>query len=446
MSQNKRISCCVVGNTKVAVDCAKILLESGFELKKVFTEDPQFKEWSLSYRVSVHSISYFRTCMRRKDKQEFFNKFDFLFSIVNNVIIPSEVLASVRLLSINYHNGPLPRYVGCNAVNWAMINGEKIHGVSWHVIEETVDTGRVLAQLKFHIDEQDMLLDVNSKCNDVAVSSFKLVCKQLCSFFEEDNIAQCSQEKRLISYYGINQKPTPFCLLPLKSTAREVLNFYRGTFHQYGINELGVPKLLLPGDSLVVVSKMSICGDLLKMDYQPGTVISVSSDNIVISTADRSCISIDELTYLDGNVFPKPFSNSLRHLEGCNLSLSVDLQQQLSHHCENMGMNAQKWGRKLFLQQNSGNELPLEWPYYCYGTHSHSLVAESMLEVITVCDIDVSNIYHKALFQPPELSILSSFLLFLICLSPSNNVYMISYLIMFLMNIHRFLYHSFHIY
>lgn len=48
--------------------------------------------------------------------------------------------------TINIHASLLPRYRGCAPVNWAIIRGEKITGVTTFFIEEGMDTGDILLQ------------------------------------------------------------------------------------------------------------------------------------------------------------------------------------------------------------------------------------------------------------------------------------------------------------
>ena len=68
--------------------------------------------------------------------------FDYLFSVVNMGLLAPEVLALPRRMAINYHDGPLPRYAGAHATSWAILRGERAHGVTWHEMTALVDAGR----------------------------------------------------------------------------------------------------------------------------------------------------------------------------------------------------------------------------------------------------------------------------------------------------------------
>ncbi len=94
---------------------------------------------------------------------------DYLFSIYNLRIIKTRVLALPRLGVINYHNGPPPRYRGVNIYSWAILNGEKEHGVTWHFVNEGIDTGGVIAEKRFAIDDDETPFTLARKCFQTGV-------------------------------------------------------------------------------------------------------------------------------------------------------------------------------------------------------------------------------------------------------------------------------------
>ena len=71
---------------------------------------------------------------------------DFLFSIYFRDIIGTDVLGHVKGASVNLHPSLLPDYKGCFSAPWAIINGEKKTGVTYHIIQAGVDTGEIIAQ------------------------------------------------------------------------------------------------------------------------------------------------------------------------------------------------------------------------------------------------------------------------------------------------------------
>ena len=89
---------------------------------------------------------------------------DHLFAITWLSLLPPAVLGLPSRSAINFHDGPLPRYAGLNAPCWAILNGEREHGVTWHLIEPQADTGAILVQQRFPIAPDDTALLLNARC------------------------------------------------------------------------------------------------------------------------------------------------------------------------------------------------------------------------------------------------------------------------------------------
>lgn len=66
-------------------------------------------------------------------------------------ILPPEVLKIPRKSPLNVHPSLLPKYRGAAPVQWTLINGEKETGVTIFEMDEGMDTGRILYQVKTEI-------------------------------------------------------------------------------------------------------------------------------------------------------------------------------------------------------------------------------------------------------------------------------------------------------
>ncbi|TMD03965.1 MAG: methionyl-tRNA formyltransferase [Chloroflexi bacterium] len=70
-------------------------------------------------------------------------------------ILPREVLGIPRLGPINLHASLLPRHRGPAPIAWAILEGDKVTGVSVMRMEERLDTGPVYAQQQVPIATED---------------------------------------------------------------------------------------------------------------------------------------------------------------------------------------------------------------------------------------------------------------------------------------------------
>jgi methionyl-tRNA formyltransferase len=74
---------------------------------------------------------------------------DVVVIIAYGQIIPAALIAIPRLGWINLHGSLLPKYRGAAPINWAIINGEKVTGLTTMRIDAGLDTGPML--LKYQI-------------------------------------------------------------------------------------------------------------------------------------------------------------------------------------------------------------------------------------------------------------------------------------------------------
>lgn len=70
------------------------------------------------------------------------------------LLLPA-LLAIPPLGCVNVHASLLPKYRGAAPVNWALIRGERVTGVTIMLIDETLDTGPILSQSELAVDPSD---------------------------------------------------------------------------------------------------------------------------------------------------------------------------------------------------------------------------------------------------------------------------------------------------
>jgi methionyl-tRNA formyltransferase len=89
------------------------------------------------------------------------------------------VLKLPRKAAINYHDSLLPKYAGTHATSWALMNGETVHGITWHLMTRIVDAGDILKQESFGIAEDETAITLNMKCYEAAINSFSQLVSEL---------------------------------------------------------------------------------------------------------------------------------------------------------------------------------------------------------------------------------------------------------------------------
>lgn len=84
--------------------------------------------------------------------------------------LPSVLLSIARLGAFNLHASLLPQYRGAAPIQWAIINGETESGVTTFMLDEHIDTGKILYQDKVKITEEmtggelhDALMEIGAR-------------------------------------------------------------------------------------------------------------------------------------------------------------------------------------------------------------------------------------------------------------------------------------------
>jgi methionyl-tRNA formyltransferase len=163
-----------MGFGKMPAECAKILVCNSVQIHSIWeTEKSDFSP--LEGLCAKNKIPFKRGS--RKEMTSFLDSLQeptLIFSINNNYIFPQNISEKKKLRIINFHNSLLPCYPGHGLVipAWAIFNGEVKHGVTWHLVSDTLDGGDIICQEEFSISEQDTALDVMTRAIYIGIELF----------------------------------------------------------------------------------------------------------------------------------------------------------------------------------------------------------------------------------------------------------------------------------
>jgi methionyl-tRNA formyltransferase len=101
---------------------------------------------------------------------------------------------------LNLHNGPLPKYRGVSPINWALKNGEDLHGVTIHGITPGIDDGPIYGQTLYSIyPDIDEVKDVYARSLEYGWTLFTQTMPLI------DRITPRSQDHAQATYYNLKQ-------------------------------------------------------------------------------------------------------------------------------------------------------------------------------------------------------------------------------------------------
>jgi len=85
-----------------------------------------------------------------------------------DIILKRPLLDLPAIGCVNFHSSLLPKHRGPNPFSWVLLANDRETGVTFHVMEEGIDTGPVLDQTAFPIGPRDTALSLHAKACEAA--------------------------------------------------------------------------------------------------------------------------------------------------------------------------------------------------------------------------------------------------------------------------------------
>ena len=170
-----------MGTPDFAVASLKRLVEEGHELCGVFTQPDKpknrghkltpspVKEYALSQGLEVYQP------LKMRDGEA--------FSVVEQLapelivvaaygkILPEDILNFPKYGSINVHSSLLPKYRGAAPINWAILDGEEVTGVSIMYMAKELDAGDVILQKTTPIGPKEDALALTTRLAELGAEA-----------------------------------------------------------------------------------------------------------------------------------------------------------------------------------------------------------------------------------------------------------------------------------
>ena len=190
-----------MGNPKFAINPLKSLLASNHDIVAVISNPPKpmgrkkilqhtdVGKYALDNNLNLIELDDF-------DNFDIFQKISSLkvdiFVVVAFRILPKKYIELPKFGSINIHASLLPKYRGAAPIQWALMNGDNVTGVSIFQIEKKVDTGGIINVEKIKIQNEDNFDPVSGKVSELG--SMALI-KSL-SLIENDDFKLLVQDNK----------------------------------------------------------------------------------------------------------------------------------------------------------------------------------------------------------------------------------------------------------
>ncbi|HMP31411.1 MAG TPA: methionyl-tRNA formyltransferase [Saprospiraceae bacterium] len=221
-----------MGTPDFAVASLKNLVESGEQVVAVVTAadklggrgGKQLLQSAVKLYASAHNIPILQP--EKLKSKAFIRELQGFKADVQIVVafrmLPEVVWDMPPLGTFNLHGSLLPKYRGAAPINWAIIRGEKITGVTSFKLKHEIDTGDVVMQATMPIDEDDTAGTLHDKMMVLGAN----VVLQTVQLLKSGNFTLCKQ-----SGADATHAPKIFhndCLIDFNKPTVEIYNFIRG--------------------------------------------------------------------------------------------------------------------------------------------------------------------------------------------------------------------------
>lgn len=201
-------------------------------------------------------------------------------------ILSSETLQCASLGGINLHGSLLPAYRGAAPVQWAIINGDSVTGITVIHMTPKLDGGPALIKVDTEILKDESSLELENRLAQLGAPAVLESIKMLDDWDRVSPIGQIQDESDASRAPRLTKADGN---IDWNATTSEILNRHRGVQPWPGSftfckRDNGKPLRLLIGDI------RSVSGN----SEEPGTVVENQFDELWIST-DDGVVAIDSL-------------------------------------------------------------------------------------------------------------------------------------------------------
>ncbi len=281
-----------MGTPDFAVPCLKALVESGENVKAVFTQPdkpkgrgykltpPPVKELALTYDIPVYQPISLKNGEDAENTLKILNELspDLIIVVAYGKILTKAILDLPRYC-INVHASLLPKYRGAGPIQWSVLNGEKVTGVTTMLMAEGLDTGDMLLSKSVEIGENETASELHDRLSELGAE----ILIDTITAVKDNNITPVRQDDSLSCYAPMLTKD--MCAIDFSKPASEVHNHIRG------LSSFPGAMTMLNGKRLKVYK--SVCTDDNYPNIAAGTV--VNADNFTVVCGDGKCVRFVEI-------------------------------------------------------------------------------------------------------------------------------------------------------
>ncbi|MGN0353395.1 MAG: methionyl-tRNA formyltransferase [Roseburia sp.] len=268
-----------MGTPDFAVGTLEEIIKAGHEVVLVVSQpDKQkgrgktvqptpVKECALAHGIEVYQPKR----VRENECVEYLRSYqpDIIVVVAFGQIVSREILDMPKYGCINVHASLLPKYRGAAPIQWAVLNGDKVSGVTIMHMDEGIDTGDMILQKEIVLDKEET---GGSLFDRLAVVGAEL-CVEAMAALENGTAKDIPQDSEKATHVGKISKEMGS--IDWTKSAEEIERLIRG------LNPWPSAYTRI-GDKTLKIWKAEIVSDEQKAE--PGCIVAVTKDAMEIQT------------------------------------------------------------------------------------------------------------------------------------------------------------------
>ena len=270
-----------MGTPDFSVGTLEALVAAGHEVVLAVTQpdkpkgrgkEMQFtpvKECALKYNIPVYQPRRVREpeCIEELRKYEA----HIMVVVAFGQILPKEILEMTEYGCVNVHASLLPKYRGAAPIQWSIIDGEEVTGVTSMQMNEGLDTGDMLLKVEIPIEEKE----TGGSLHDKLAEAGAKLCVETLEGLQAGAITPIPQGETTTSYAKMLDKQLGN--IDWGKSAIEIERLIRGLSPWPSAYTNWNDKVMKIWDAVCVS---------MDSDAKPGTIIQVTRDSFLVQTGD----------------------------------------------------------------------------------------------------------------------------------------------------------------
>ena len=270
-----------MGTPDFAVGALEEIIKAGHEVVLVVTQPdkPKGRGKAMQYTpvkecALAHGIEVFQPVkVKEPENIEVLRKYepDIIIVAAFGQIVPKSILDMPKYGCVNVHASLLPKYRGAAPIQWAVINGDEVTGVTIMRMNEGIDTGDMIAKKTVRLAEDETGGSLFDKLAQVGAQ----LCVETMEMIEAGKVEYIPQNNEEATHTSMIRKELG--LIDWNRPAVEIERLIRG------LNPWPSAYTQLSGKTFKIW-KAKVVSD--ENTYEPGCICRIDKEGMYVQTGE----------------------------------------------------------------------------------------------------------------------------------------------------------------